>query len=228
MRLVSRKSVIAFALGALLLVGAAAPIFAQAAQGDQARPAAVQHKIDPAKAAARVADFYGLDQAAVQARLENGAKIRDVNAAAFLAKASGKSFDEVLDLKKSDNTWKDVANTLGVTKEQMKATRQALTADRLSSKLDLDRASVADLLGQGYKAHDIAMAGLLAQNTDKPITSVLDQKKINNTWRDVAANLGVSNDTLKQDMQKMRQAFGFGGGHRGHGGHHGFAGKLDK
>ena len=222
MRLVSKKSAIAVALGALLLVGAAAPIFAQAAQGDQARPAKAQHQIDPAKAAARLADVYGIDQAAVQARLQSGSSLRDVNRAAFLAKASGKSFDEVLALKKSDNTWKDVANSLGVTREQMKATRQGMTADRLSAKLDLDRATALDLLGQGYKARDVAMAGLLAQNTDKPIASVLDQKKINNTWRDVAQNLGVSDDTMKQDMQKMRQAFG------GQRGHHRFGNKLDK
>lgn len=222
MRLVSKKSVIALALGALLLVGAAAPLFAQAAQGDQAQPAKAHHQIDPAKVATRVADTYGIDQTTVLARLNNGAKPKDVNAAAFLAKASGKSFDEIMDLKKSDNTWKDVTKSLGVTREQMKATRQSMAADRLSAKLDLDRATVADLLGQGYKARDIGMAGLLAQNTDKPIASVLDQKKINNTWRDVAENLGVSNDTLKQDMQKMHQAFG------GHRGHHRFDNKLDK
>lgn len=221
MRLVSKKTVISLALGALLIVGAAAPIFAQA-QVDQARPAKAHHQIDPAKVAARVADNFGIDQATVLARLNNGAKPRDVNAAAFLAKAGGKSFDEVMDMKKSDNTWKDVAQSLGVTREQMKATRQSLAADRLSAKLDLDRATVADLQGQGYKTRDIAMAGLLAQNSDKSIASVLDQKKINNTWQDVAQSLGVSNDTLKQDMQKMHQAFGFRGGH------HRFGNKADK
>jgi hypothetical protein len=223
MRLVNSKTVIAVALGALLLAGAAAPILAQAAPGDQARPAKVQHQYDPAKAAARLADVYGLDQAAVQARLNSGTSPRDANRAAFLAKASGKSFDEVLGMKKSDNTWKDIAQSLGVTREQMKAARQAMTSDRMSAKLDLDRATVADLLGQGYKARDIGMAGLLAQNADKPVASVLDQKKLNNTWRDVAQSMGVSDDTLKQDMQKMRQAFG---GHRG--GHHRFGNKSDK
>ncbi len=222
MRLVSSKTVIAVALGALLIIGAAAPIFAQA-QNDQARQAKVQRQYDPAKAAAHIANVYGLDQATVLASLNGGASPRDVNRAAFLAKASGKSFEEVLALKKSDNTWRDVARSIGVTREQMKAARQAMTADRLSAKLGLDHGTVAGLLGQGYKARDIAMAGLLAGNTDKTIGSVLDLKKINNTWRDVAASLGVSDDTLKQDMKKMRQAFG---GHRG--GHHRFGTKLDK
>ncbi len=215
MKLVRNKTVIAFALAALLLVTAAAPIFAQAAQSDQARPVKAQHQMDPAKVAARVSETYGVSQDTVLARLNGGASAKDVNAAAFLAKASGKTFDEVLDLKKSDNTWKDVAKTLGVNKDQVKATRQAMAADRLSSKLGLDRGTAVGLLGQGYKTRDIAMAGLLADNTGKTPASILDMKKINNTWHDVAAALGVSDDTLKQDMQKMRQAFG---GHRG--GHH--------
>ncbi len=219
MKLVSSKTVVAVALAALLLVGAAAPLFAQSAQGDQARPAKAHHQMDPAKVAARLAETYGISQDTVLARLNSGTGAKDVHAAAFLAKASGKTFDEVLDLKKSDNTWKDVAKTLGVTREQMKATRQAMTADRLSAKLGFDRDTALNLLDQGYRSHDIAMAGLLAENTGKTPASILDMKKINNTWRDVASSLGVSNDTLKQDMKKLHEAFG-GFGHGGHRGHH--------
>jgi hypothetical protein len=205
MRLVRSKTVVAVALAALLLVAAAAPIFAH---DGHARP----HKTDPAKVAARLADTYGIDQAAIKARLDSGTSLRDIGRAAFLAKASGKTFDEVLALKKSDNSWKDVANALGVTKDQAKATRRALAADRLSAKLGFDRGTVLGLLEQGYKTRDIAMAGLLAENTGKTPASILDMKKINNTWRDVAGSLGVSDDTLKQDMQKLRQAYG--GHHR--------------
>jgi hypothetical protein len=214
MRLVSNKTVAAFVLGAFLIAGAAVPFIAQAAQPEKARPAMEKRQLDPDKAAQRLSETYGISKDTVLARVKDGTSIRDINRAAFLAKASGKAFDEVLALKKSDNTWKDVAQTLGVTKEQTKATFNALAADRLNAKLGFDRDTVLGLMDEGYKVRDIAVAGLLAENTAKTPASVLELKKINNTWRDVARTLGVSDETFKQDMQKLGQAFGRDGHHR--------------
>jgi uncharacterized SAM-binding protein YcdF (DUF218 family) len=214
MRLVSKKTVAAFVLGAFLITGVAVPFIAQAAQPEKTRPAMEQRKLDPDKAAQRLSETYGISKDTILTRINEGAGIRDINRAAFLAKASGKTFDEVLALKKSDNTWKDVAKTLNVTKEQTKATFNALAADRLNAKLGFDRDTVLGLINKGYKVRDIAVAGLLAENTDKTPASVLELKKINNTWRDVAHTLGVSDETFKQDMQKLRQAFGRDGHHR--------------
>ncbi len=215
MRLVSKKTVAVFVLGAFVLAGAALSPLAQAAEGGKARPAHEKRQHDPDKAAQRLAETYGISKDTILARVNAGANVRDLNRAAFLAKANGKTFNEVLDLKTGDNTWKDVAKTLGVTKEQTKAAFHALSADRLSAKLGFDRATVLGLLEQGYKTHDIAVAGLLAENADKTPASVLEMKKINNTWRDVAGSLGISDETLKQDMLKLRQAFGHNRHHRG-------------
>lgn len=215
MRLVSKKTVAIFVLGAFVLAGAALSPLAQAAGAEKARPALEQRQHDPEKAAQRLSEAYGISKDTILTRVNGGASFRDVHRAAFLAKASGKTFDEVLDLKTGDNTWKDVAKTLGVTKEQAKATFHGLSADRLNAKLGLDRATVLGLLDQGYKTRDIAVAGLLAENAGKTPASVLDMKKINNTWRDVAETLGVSDETFKQDIVKLRQAFGRGGHHRG-------------
>ncbi|MDT8902771.1 hypothetical protein [Anaeroselena agilis] len=214
MRLVSKKTVAIFVLGAFVLAGAALSPLAQAAGPEKTRPAIEKRQFDPDKAAQRLSETYGIAKDTVLARLNNGANIRDVNRAAFLAKASGKTLDEVLDLKTGDNNWKDVAKTLGVTREQAKATFRGLSADKLNAKLGFDRATVLGLLEQGYKSRDIAVAGLLAENADKTPASVLEMKKINNTWRDVAQSLGVSDETFKQDMLKLRQAFGHGGHHR--------------
>lgn len=214
MRLVSKKTVAIFVLGAFVLAGAALSPFAQAAEAEKARPAVEKRQHDPAKAAQRLSETYGISKETILTRVNGGASIRDAHRAAFLAKASGKSFDEVLDLKTGGNTWKDVAKNLGVTKEQAKATHQGLSADRLSAKLGFDRATVLGLLEQGYKTRDIAVAGLLAENTGKTPASVLEMKRINNTWRDVAGSLGVSDETLKQDMLKLKQAFGHKRHHR--------------
>lgn len=213
MNRLSKKTVALIALGAFILLVAAAPFVAQAAQGDKDRPGFAQRQFDPDKAAERLAEVYGIDKAAILAHYNNGVKFRDIGHAAFLAKATGKSLDDVLALKTDDNKWRDVVKSLGVTREQVKATRQALAADRLNTKLGLDREATLGLLEQGYRPGDIAFAGLLADNTGKSSQEVLDMKKINNTWRDVAENLGVSKDTMRQDIQKMRQAFGRPGFH---------------
>ena len=205
--MISKKTIAALVLGAFLVAGAAAPFIVSAAGEHKSRSAAHQRQFSPAQAAERLAETYGVSKETVLNQFTSGAKFRDIHRAAFLAKASDKPLDEVLALKKSDNTWKDVAQTLGVTREKAKATRHGLVADRFSAKLGFDRAATLDLLGQGYKPRDIAFAGLLAENTGKPTADVLALKKINNNWRDVAQTLGVSDETLKQDMTKLRQAF---------------------
>ena len=159
---------------------------AQAAQGDKDRPGFGQRQVDPDKAAERLAEVFGIDKATVLDHYNNGVKFRDIGRAAFLAKASGKTLDDVLALKTADNKWRDVAKTLGITKEQAKATHRALTADRLSAKLGFDRQATLGLLDNGYRPRDVAVAGLLAGNTGKTSQEILDMKKINNTWRDVA------------------------------------------
>lgn len=216
MNRLSKKAVTMIALGAFILLVAAAPFAVQAAQGDKSGPGFGQHQFDPDKAADRLAETFGISKASILDQYNKGVKFRDIGRAAFLAKASDKPLDEVLALKTTDNNWRDVAQTLGVTKEKAKETRRTLAADRLSTKLGFDRQATLDLLEQGYRPRDVAVAGLLAQDTGKSSQEILDMKKINNNWRDVAQTLGVSKDTVKQDAQKLRQAFGRPGPHPGH------------
>lgn len=206
MKMVSKKTIAAIVAGTFILAGIASPFIAQAAHDHGKRPGIEHRKVEPAKIAERMAEIYGIDQATILKYQSNGVSFRDLNRAAFMAEASGKSLDEVLALKTADNKWKDVAQTLNITKDQMKATHNSLTSKRLSAKLGIDKQTSLNLLEQGYKSHDIAMSGLLAQNTGKSIDSILDMKKINNTWLDVAKSLGVEKETLKQDMQKLRKA----------------------
>jgi len=215
MKLSAKKTIAAIAIGAFILAGIAVPYIAQADRADDQRPAFGQRHVDPDKAASRLSETYGIDKSAVLKYLNDGVPMRNLNRAAFLAQASGKSLDDVLALKTADNSWKDVAKTLNITKEQFKATRNTLLSNRLNAKLGLDKQATFALFDQGYLPRDVAMAGLLAQNTGKSMDDILALKKINNRWSDVATTLGVDHDTLKQDIQQLRQAFP-GRGHRHH------------
>ncbi len=206
--------------GTFMIAMAATPFVVQAAEMDSTpmEQHQMEHKgwhnqkMSPAKVAQHLSDTFGIDQATILKCYVQGTSFKDIGRAAFLAKASGKSFTDVISLKTSDNNWKDVATTLGITKEQMKATRQDLIASGLNKKIGLDKEIALNLLHDGYQPRDIGMAAELGKNTDKSLTEVLSMKKINNTWFDVANTLGVDKETFKKDMKEL----GFGFGHRGH------------
>ena len=131
---------LAMLTAALLLSCAALPYAVQAGTAKQ----------DSEKYASRIAENFKLDKAAIQQYCQKGVKPMDIRQAAILSQISGKSFDEVLAKKTSANTWQDVATSLGVSKEQMKAARQKLMAQNMHKKLNLDEAAVQNLLQQGY------------------------------------------------------------------------------
>lgn len=220
MKILTKKSIIGLTTGVVILAGTMSPFAVQAAAENDCSgqsPAMQQRHFDPDKMAQRIADTYGVNKSEVLKYHHEGVNLRDVFKASFLAKASGKSLTEVMSVKTYNNTWKDVAQTLGVTKEQMKATRNDIAATRLESKLHISKETSLNLMQQGYHARDIAVANALANNTGKPISDVLAIKQINNTWHDVANTLGVDDNTFKQDMKDLRAAFhhpGFHGQHQ--------------
>ncbi len=213
------KQFIGLVAGVLFLAGvAAAPFIAQAAAQPEAtnNPPGHHFQVDPDKAAQRLADNFGVSKDEVLKYQQQGVNFRDLSKASLLAKASGKSLAEIMAAKTTANTWKDVAQSLGVTKEKMQAVRQDIAASRLESKLGIPKQSSLELLQQGYHLRDIAVANKLAANTGKSVTDVLALKKINNRWSDVAQTLGVDDNTFRQDMKDLRGAFP----HRGMPGHH--------
>ena len=133
-------------------------------------------------------DEYGVDSAQVETALKNGVNIRDVQFAAVLSKISGKSFSDVLAMK---TDWFQVAEKLGVTRQQIEEfTRQQMSA-KLAKESFTDVKTVESLIKDGYHPQDIAMAGKIAHAAGKDIKSVLSKRKINNTWGDVAKSFGL-------------------------------------
>jgi hypothetical protein len=225
MKAFSRKIIAAMVAGTFIIAAAATPFIVQASEIKQ--PPAGQHQkgqrnhqVSPEKAAQRLSDVFGIDKASILKYNTNGMSFRDISKAAFFANASGKSLANVISHKTPDNKWKDVAATLGITKEQMKATRHNMAANSLHKKIGLDKQTGLDLLQEGYHVRDIGMASQLGKNSSKPIVEVLSLKKINNTWFDVANTLGVDKETFKKDAKELGYGFKHKGS-RGHGEHKG-------
>ena len=135
-----------------------------------------------------LSDRYGVDSAQVETALNNGVHIEDVKHAAVLAKLSGKSFSDVLAMKVD---WAQVADKLGVTHKQIGEFYEQERMEYFAKMADTDAKTFKSLLKDGYDPHDIMIAGRIAKESGKNIKNILDKRKINNTWGDVAKSFGV-------------------------------------
>ena len=183
-----KKKIIAGLLsGALLLTGsqvlAAPPEMPDQEQNWQEKEA--EHIGGWAK---YISQKYGVESAQVEAALNDGVHIEDVKYAAVLAKLSGKNFSDVLAMKVD---WRQVAEKLGVTGEQVKNFFEQERDEHFAAPAKVDVKTFRSLLKDGYNPHDIMVAGNIANAASKNIKNVLEKRKINNTWEDVAKSFGV-------------------------------------
>ncbi|SDF17805.1 hypothetical protein [Sporomusa acidovorans] len=203
--------------GTIFISGMVSPFIVQADENKGQplnRPGIQQSHVDPDQAAQKLSDVFRVSKEDVLKYTQSGVHYRDLYRASFLAKAGGKSLQEVMQAKTATNSWKDVAQALGITREAMKSTRWDIAATNMETKLSIAKQTSMKFLQQGYHPRDIAVANELAKNTNKPIADVLGLKKINNTWSEVATSLGIDQNIFKQDMSHVKTAFP----HRGH--HH--------
>lgn len=141
------------------------------------------------------ADYYGVNQAEVETALKNRVHFEDLRNAAVLAKLSGKSFSEVLAMK---TDWRQVADKLGVKREQFEDYMKNEMLEGLAKFSKLDKKTVESLLKENYSPHDITFAGFIANQSGKNVKSVLAKRKINNTWEDVAKEFNVDLSKFKK------------------------------
>lgn len=216
MKTLSRKTIAALVAGTFIMAGAVTPLIASAAQtATESRPAHHQQHFTPDQAAEHIAKTFGVNKTEVLNYNKGGMNFKDIGRAAFLANASGKSLDEVISHKTATNTWKDVAKDMGITKEQLKAARQTLNANRLNAKFGVDKATAMDLMNKGYHVRGIAMASLLSKQSGKSIQDVIAMKNKDNKWQDVAKSLGIDDNTFKKDADQVKHL-----GHKHHKNHH--------
>jgi len=135
---------------------------------------------------------------------------RDGGDPSLLAEASGKSLQAIMALKKTDNTWGDVAKSLGITKEQIIAVHQDIAASKLENKFSIPKQTSFDLLRQGYHPRHIAVADILSKNTGKSMNEILIMKNNSNSWHDIANALGVDDNTFRQEMEELKAVFPHG------------------
>ncbi|WP_094607220.1 hypothetical protein SPSIL_057710 [Sporomusa silvacetica DSM 10669] len=146
----------------------------------------------------------GIDKKEATKYLKPGIDQHELLIAGMMAKVSGKSFVDVLQMKNLANTWPDIERALGITKEQMRAFHQNIMADQMEEDFAIPKQTAIDLLTQKYNPQDILAANALATSAHKTIDDVLAMRKINNKWKDVAQTLGVDVKVLNLPMKPGR------------------------
>lgn len=203
MRRERRKILIGMMLGALLIVGGGFLCVQEADRGmAEAEAWAGQPpqrvKVDPEKAAQHIADAFQVDEGEVRAAIEEKRDFRDIGHAAMVAKICGKSFDEIFAQRESGKTWREVEDAFGVTQVQVKSVMEEMEARHLAERGVVTQQKALSLLRDGYRSFDVFEAGVLATASGEEIQSVLDRKKINNQWVDVAKQLGLDESVLSK------------------------------
>lgn len=156
-------------------------------------------KMDADTMAKQIHDTFGVSEKEVKTAINEDKDFHDIGQAAMLAKISGKSFKDVLAMKTDDKHWPEIGQELGVTPDQIHAQMNVMTAERMAQRGNIDKDMALKLLNDGYRSHDIVMAAKLAKLSNKDIQTVLDMKKINNRWGDVAQQLGIDRAQLRPE-----------------------------
>jgi len=196
---------------------------ADTTQQDQA-PMRGDHKGTPKvmtdEMAQQFATTFNVDKQVLLDYQKKGYTIRDFHQAALIASAGNKPFADVMNAKTATNSWKDVMDSFSITNEQLQQAAQGFMSKQMSTMLQIDESTVNGLLKDGYQPNDIVMASVLSKQSSKTISTVLNMKKINNTWKDVATSLGIDEATFNQCMTDLKSKMPKGPGmHRSMGNH---------
>lgn len=193
------KRTVAIILAGVFILACSAGLSAEAANGKKR----AKREVDPARIAAKMSEVYGVSQIALLKHHAGGMTFRDLQRAANFAGMSGKSLDEVVELKKGDKTWKEVAQSLNITKEQRKAQRQKIVVARIQQRTGVEKQTAQALLQQGHKLRDVAIASTLAKQSGKSINDVIALKTQDSKWRKIGTDLGLDE---KQATRAIKQA----------------------
>lgn len=233
-KVVAKKLVILAVTGAFVLTGFGATQIPQSVALAATRDFHQQDRyydqdFSPERMAENMQEIFGIEKQVILDYNAKGWRFRDLHEAAFISYASQKSFSDVLNAKTVINSWRDVSENFGLTRQQRRSAESMMMSNQMATYWDISASTIKELLDAGYHPRDIGMAATLSKKADKSIDTVLEMKKINNAWYDVAASLGLSDADYNQCRDDARFGYGdkkgidrdyYRGGHRGNAWHY--------
>lgn len=189
---------------AILLAGAffftGAGLFA--AHAEAAHPAR-QKPVNSARIADHMSEIYDVSRLTILKHHAGGMDFKNLNRAAYLANVSGRPLDEVISLKQTSGTWRDVAKSLNITQAQKKAANKKIFAGKIYVKFGVERPTTRAML-KHHALRDVAMAGAVAKYSGQSAETVLAMKNAQNKWQEVAAALGVNQKVFGKCVKEVK------------------------
>ena len=139
--------------------------------------------------AKETAAWFEISEKEILKAIEAGKTREDIDIAAMISRISGKSLTQVLNMKAD---WSDVIKKLGITPQKYGETCREMMIKSIAMSSGLSESTVKNLLHNRYHPRDIKIAGRLAKASGKDVQEILDSKKINQRWIDVAEQLNVA------------------------------------
>ncbi len=130
--------------------------------------------------------------------------LEDVCLHAYMGHAS---LNKVMKMREK-YSWNRIKFKLGLTPQVYFDRCVDYQARRLKERMDIPEHVTQKLMHDGYAMHHINTAYLLAKAADKKIADVIVLKTPRNSWKDVASQLHVSEQDLKQIQEKISKDFG--------------------
>lgn len=204
-----KKTIAAAIAGAFIATGIAyLPHAAFAASPQATHFNQYRHNFNAESTLQNIQDRFGVDKKVLLEYQAKGWKAQELHRAAFIAHTAKVPIADVLNAKAQNKTWTEISESYGVTKEQYINATRDFRNNQLAKNLNLKEDVVKTLISKGYHPRDIAMAATLSQKANKSIDTVLEHKKINNTWQDVATTIGLSNEVYEACRTDAEQCFG--------------------
>lgn len=215
-----KKIFVGLAAGAIIATGSAMLLDTAnaAAQTNRTRPVVTQEqppRFNLNEMAQKLATDCNVNAEEIVSYCNNGGYFREACEAAHIAKLSGRSFNDVVNAKTNANNWQQVAEQFGVTREELQNERRSMMANQIAAGSNINAAAAMQLLQEGYDSRDIEIAARLAAASGKDVHAVMEMKKVNNRWSDVAKELGVDASVIRPQRPNGNDGMSYGR-HHGH------------
>lgn len=128
----------------------------------------------------------------------------DICLHAYMAK---KPLAEIVSLR-DKYSWERMKYVIGLTPEVYFNRCVDYQARRLAERMDIPQKVTKKYMHMGYAMHHINTAYLLAQKAGADIGAVIALKTPKNSWNDVAAKFGLTQDDCQQIKDKISKDFG--------------------
>ena len=183
------KKVLALSAMGLILTGASYQLPMD--NTAQARPLPRAERISPQmrinNEMQNISEYFGVDKQTLVTYYNNGWEMPELRRGAFLAYASHKSFDNVMNLREN-NSWG----------------RDDIISTQIANKLDINKSIVTFLVKQNYEVDEVIHGILYSMYVDKSPADIIEMHNPpTSNWEVVADDLGITQEELEEIHQKM-------------------------